>query len=529
MFKTNTKWKYLRRPHKIINFCNYYVLEDNLENISFNKRFSDEELKKFLGKNYNYTKRFFRAITERIKNLSNIIIFISGTQNSGKSEAAQFLAFLIRYFLWKYNNIRVNIFFAFSEGDVQVIFSNFKPGDVIIRDEGSKLSGMGSVTTKDAVKNVLKAIRIKQNSFILLDPEDQKNVNVYYYLETAGKKSVNKCIRCKLEHHNLSRIIKRCYKCGGDLELLYHKCKIRLILYDKKKKILGHIYLPLHWNNIFRKKYNNKKNINLDMVIDNAGIVNNQIEGKRLNKDTQLLLKLCSEKGVRNKGEVWALLQTYNANLNNKKKKIKMDSQYVSILTTNVSRILREGNHNFKKINNNIEIKYEDNESFSKFCRNNIIDKSLAKIAEGLARGDNYKTINANYPELPYDFVKNEGNKLRREGSKNNMGFLFEKWYALSIGVPKEQLDILIAGSSDKPDLIWDNEVYTIKWRYDNKAHSIKFGQIKDFAPEYKYVKTNGLKHYYLIFMNPMWDASIINKIKISNESPDEIFVFKNK
>ena len=67
MFNPNIKWRYVRRPHKTINFCKHYKLEDNLEILSFNIKWSDPELRKYLSKKYNISWKFLKAIIERIR------------------------------------------------------------------------------------------------------------------------------------------------------------------------------------------------------------------------------------------------------------------------------------------------------------------------------------------------------------------------------------------------------------------------------------------------------------------------------
>ena len=76
MFDPNMTWKYKRRPNKIINFCKYYKLEDNLEILAFNKRFSNPKLRWVLRKRHNYTRRLLKAITERITNANKRANFL---------------------------------------------------------------------------------------------------------------------------------------------------------------------------------------------------------------------------------------------------------------------------------------------------------------------------------------------------------------------------------------------------------------------------------------------------------------------
>ena len=487
MFKTNIRYIYGSRPFKIINYCKYYKLEDNLEILSFNKRFSNPKLRWVLRKKYNYTKRFLYAIFERIKNNSNVIIVIFGTPNSGKSEGAQTIAFFIRYCLWKMGK-KVKIHLAFSTSDFQIILIDMDVGDIGIRDESSKESGIGSKNVQKYLDNITKAIRQDQNSFIFVDPTLIEPDVVYYFLETAGKN--------------------------------YKKRNIRFILYDKNKEILGHIYLPLHWCERYREKYKEKKNANLDDLKANAGMVTPEINSERLERDTNILMRLCNKNSVERKGEIQGLIVKYNSKQERKKDMIKGDSNYMSTLISIIYGEIRKNKEKqyIEKEQEEIsKIKSEKGDDFAEFCLNNIIDKTKAKIAHGLVRGDSLRNIDLNYRNIHYSKIQNISKDLRRLNNPENLGFLFEKWYALHLGVPKEKLDEVLGGASNKPDLIWDGVVYSLKFRLDLKAKSLKFKQSVDLAPEYKYAKEHEI-NYNLVFMNPAWDQ----RIQVININPNK-------
>lgn len=158
MFNPNTKWKYLRGSNKITNYCKHYKLEDNLESLSFNVEWSDRNLRKYLSKRYRLTLEFLKAIIERIRDNSNIILVIYGSPNSGKSEGAQTIALFIRYVFWKYTNKNIKIFTAFSTSEFQTILTEMDVGDIGIRDESPDESGAGSKNVLKYLNNITRII-----------------------------------------------------------------------------------------------------------------------------------------------------------------------------------------------------------------------------------------------------------------------------------------------------------------------------------------------------------------------------------
>ena len=503
MFNPNMKWRYLQRQLRVINFCKIYKLEDNLEIESFNKKWSHRDLKKFLGKKYKRTDEFIRAIIERIKDNSNLIIVMYGTPNSGKSEGAQTIAFFMRYILWKYRNKKVKVFTAFSTSDFQIILTEMKIGDVGIRDESPDESGAGSVNVKKYLNNITRIIRQNQNSFVFLDPTLIKLKVASFYLETAGK---NKLLR-----------------------------KIRFILYDKYHKPMGHIYLPLHWNNLFRKKYKEKKTANINSIMANAGMVTPEINPKRIERDEKRLLEYCIKQGVSKKGEIRGQIDRYNRQFERAEDKIKGDGNYMVILISNVWSDLNKFKFGLKEreiekrreTQRNIE--YIKGDNFPIFVKKNLVESEYSRVGFGLCRGDSEDAIMGNNLDITFSRFKYLNEKLRYTGDINiRLGFLFEKWVALKLGVPIDKLDDLVGGTSSKPDLIWNGIIYSIKHRINQKLKSIPFYQSKKgegMRPEYlEALKQNTT--YKLIFMNPKWSLDI-QIIDIDPHGNDKVIIYK--
>ena len=161
--------------------------------------------------------------------------------------------------------------------------------------------------------------------------------------------------------------------------------------------------------------------------------------------------------------------------------------------------------------------------------RLDLADSEYSRVGYGLCKGDSEDTIMSNNTDITYSRFKYLNKELRYTGKINiRLGFLFEKWVALKMGVPIEKLDSILGGTSNNPDLIWNGVIYSIKYRINHKAKTIPFYQSKKgegMKPEYdEALKQN--TNYKLIFMNPKWslDAQIID---IDPHGDDKIIVYR--
>lgn len=182
------------------------------------------------------------------------------------------------------------------------------------------------------------------------------------------------------------------------------------------------------------------------------------------------------------------------------------------------------------------EIDYEKQESFHKFCERNILQmkdseysreemENIATVAKGLARGDSYRDIDSNYPNIGYHFIRTTAKWLRSQANQQyGLGFLFERWMAFNLGVPEDKIEDAVGGHSSTPDLVWDDKIWTFKFRISKNEKSYKFRQSLDFAPEYKLAKKKG-KRYYLAFMDPKWSLKVDMKEIDPINDPEEIVV----
>jgi hypothetical protein len=183
-----------------------------------------------------------------------------------------------------------------------------------------------------------------------------------------------------------------------------------------------------------------------------------------------------------------------------------------------------------------IKIEFKEQESFSEFCRRNILRirdpeysreemEMISKVAEGLTRGDSYRTIDDNHPEIGYHFVQKAAEWLRSKANHQyGLGYLFEKWMAFKLGVPEGEIDDKVGGSQDGPDLVWDDTIWTLKFRISKQEKTFTFRQSLDFRPEYNLAKRKG-KTYFLGFMDPKWSLKVQTREIDPVNDPEEIEV----
>lgn len=289
------------------NFCKKFIPEDKLCTLIFNEKYNNPEFRWVLYKEFDQTELFLGSIISRIKNVSNVSIVISGVPNSGKTEGAEMIIKFIKYQFKKIKKMNINIYTTFSLAETNSVIKKLKFGDVISQDEIPGLAGTGSRNIEKYRDNLLKSIRANQNSFIFVDPKEVRPDVVTFFLETAGK---------------------------------YKKERItRYILYiGTEHKLYGHIYIPLHEDEKFRKNYEKRKMKNIHEMIDKAGFVGAKIDIDQLNKDIDLLSASCMEQGIIKKSEIKSDIPFIE--------EIQGDTNYIGVLVIrtylNMKKILLE-------------------------------------------------------------------------------------------------------------------------------------------------------------------------------------------
>jgi len=216
------------------NLCTQFKLERKLQTISFNKKYNNPKYNWILFAENDLTPLFTDDLTWSVKDESNYVLVISGVPNSGKSEGTQTIAKFNEYQFKKILNKVIETIMSFSLAAFYDEVEYMEIGNMGVLDEVPKMTGKGSRLAEWHLSNLTRMIRAAQNSFIFTDAKEYKPDVVAFYLETAGK---------------------------------YKKQRItRYIIYDKDHLPLGHVYIPLHDDEEFRKEYKRVKMINIKKV-----------------------------------------------------------------------------------------------------------------------------------------------------------------------------------------------------------------------------------------------------------------------
>jgi len=163
-----------------------------------------------------------------------------------------------------------------------------------------------------------------------------------------------------------------------------------------------------------------------------------------------------------------------------------------------------------------------------------VLKGASAVIAEELVKGKSYEQIDRANKDITMWNVMQTSKRLGRVNHKDNLGFLFEDYFALvKLGMPEEFLSELVAHNSNEPDIIWEDKIYSLKYRNDDKHKTLTFRQSIDCKPEYlEAIKREST--YFFVFFNPKWSQEILIKeidpIKDSDKivcKPNRIIVDK--
>lgn len=479
------------------DFFTKYRLESEVEELDMNDLYNQEEKRWILQPESNVTPLYYKSLKTHADNQSNCIIFIHGLPNSGKSEMGQTNAFILKTFL---TNIgyRGKIWVFFDIGDVAENADNFRKGDIIIVDEMPELVGEGAYVTKKAINNIVKIVRAFQLFFIYISPEKIKFKVINYYLEMMGK--------CKKERTS------------------------RLVLYSKNYTPVGHIVLPLHSKESFREKYESEKMENIKKVLQAGGNVSRQRDSEKLERDVKELLKLAKENGVEKKGQLEFLAMQMNMQESNKYVSNVINGAFMRIekgtYKYDITTELKEEKEEFDEEDmiadtEKTNIVYYDGMTFAEFVYE--IEKQRCSPKVALARkmfidGISIRSIAHEIGKSEYFVQDHSSGNWRSE----EVGYMLEKYWAKVIDA---SIDDLGGNTPDKPDLLHNGEIYSLKYRYKS-GHKDHFSKEMDLGPEYRYAKKNN-KKFHIIYYNNRWDNSI-RDVLVDPNGTDDAYVYKD-
>ena len=280
-----TKKLYLSRGIKWQNLTRKYHLGDGLKDKGFNLRWNQKFVKnQDLLKRFKYdiTREFTDALKYRIQNKDHIILVFYGATGTGKSWAAIRLAEIIKNLFMKYLENKSKILLSFSDDEYAKKLSEMNSKDIMIRDETPNMSGEGSRTLQQNVKNVMNITREGQFCFLFVSPDlaVKPTNSVSFYLESAGISKENG--------------------------------KSRFLIYDETMLLLGRIHVNKPKNKEFLVEYGKRKTDNINQLVAGAGDSGVTPDMIKRDKKTIKFLEFCREYGAKYKGEFKALVYPFN-------------------------------------------------------------------------------------------------------------------------------------------------------------------------------------------------------------------------
>jgi len=145
---------------------------------------------------------------------------------------------------------------------------------------------------------------------------------------------------------------------------------------------------------------------------------------------------------------------------------------------------------------------------FQEFVFNRIEDQLIAFIAKEQLSGKSLRVIRKQNPIIRRSELITISSQLRG----TLYGFLFEDWYALSIGVPLEFFNEIVQHSEHGADIIWEDIVYSLKFTLKAKRNKAKTYKKADFLPEIKEALERNTT-FTFVFYNPNWSDVPLKKI----------------
>ncbi len=483
MFPVDVLKQYKERKLKIYrNYCKKYKFYDKIAERSFNDKYNDVKFWKYMNfSRFNITKMFFETIKTRILDNANIVIVIFGITGGGKSEAGQYIATYIQKAFLELYGKEVKIRIAMSTAEFDKILPEMEEGDIGIRDESPKLSGTGSRTVQFNLDNLIKIVRAKQISFILVSPEIVRAPVVTAYLECAGKDKKGRINR--------------------------------FMVYDKDLKLMGRCYIPLHDNQELRERYEKKKYENIDGVLNNSGSVGIEINNKPLERDIKRYKRWCIENGIDKRRDIELQLPRFNSLLEDGDKisnityyrKVLFSSVYTEIKNDKIE-VVKESEIN-NDVNENKEIVKEDNLTIYKGFRFRNYQKELELYLNSLV---NFRDKKRDF-EI-YRKYKNGTTQLKLRGiykidnstvckivkkvegavSKYKGEFFEVNYQKYLQGLDKfKDVEVILDGDPGKPDIYVHDEMENILYVFSVKNLELNRNPytilVEDLRPELKF------------------------------------------
>jgi len=155
---------------------------------------------------------------------------------------------------------------------------------------------------------------------------------------------------------------------------------------------------------------------------------------------------------------------------------------------------------------------------FSDFFEENgqLPQLERAIVAEFLRQSSTRHIANEVTKELgmevtPYEVRQLLGTKGKITATNGRIarlvGDAFEWWCAIQIGVPPEDVPLLCAADDSTPDLIWEDEIYSFKWRNNAADRKLKWTRA-DTPPEWA-IAEKEQKLFHFVETNLGWGFNV--------------------
>ena len=195
-----------------------------------------------LDDEYDLTDILKADIINPIRQGSNMTFGIKGYTGTAKSEAGKMIALLSAQANKQYKNRDTNGLYGFhlcwDKNDFEAALKILKKGDIILKDEMPRHFGKGRLTQKWSIENILNTVRMMENTFIFVDPQNI-NMDCDILLESAG---MDKKTRTN-----------------------------RFMILDEEEYYYGHVYIELHENDELRTWYEKEKQNFIDRNLKIGG------------------------------------------------------------------------------------------------------------------------------------------------------------------------------------------------------------------------------------------------------------------
>ena len=426
------------------------------------------------------TNLYDKMITARMEEEdNNLILWLDGEKRSGKSMGARDSAVKIRRAYLHARNLKPTpsrivegIQMAFNNDQAAEELPKLEPGHVLVRDEGEISEGEEKINQANNITNVNTTSGAAQFNFIYCDPKASINLKIYdFKLRPYGK---DKKAR-----------------------------KTRFLIWDFHGTLLGHIILSLLGPEFkkFEADYNLKKMGNINAVKDAGGKVSAAGFSKTDEKTVRRLIEkiqTLAETGVKvTKGRVQVLLGKMKVPGSIRKKNNIVESALMDWETGKAAR----GNAVATEIVHGAQ-------TFPDFFKSNSPDLSddyreaVVMFLAGYSQRDIEHELN-----LTRDKVRG----FQKEARKRMIGNIFERYCAFLVGVPVDQIPQVCAAEEHVPDLIWNEEIYSFKWRFNKDPSESFYLEKKEHLLQENRAALQAGKPFHLLYTNRAWGAEILH------------------